>query len=233
MRTTIIMIRFSTRTISIGRRLLSDVDEDTARNRLVDRIDPELESTERAMRAVPRHEFVPPAYRDAAYADRPLPIGEGQTISAPSMVAEMCDQLAATPGDRILEIGTGCGYHAAVMAEIVGPENVFSVEFTAALAEGTRDRLDELGYEEISIRIGNGRNGWPEHAPYDAVYLTCAADDFPELLIEQTNDGGLLLGPIGRTTQRLVLAKKLDDGRLDRLDCGGVRFVPMRGPDVR
>lgn len=208
------------------------MDFETARDRLVDRIDPELESTEAAMRAVPRHEFVPPAYEDAAYADRPLPIGEGQTISAPSIVAEMCDQLAASPGDRVLEIGTGCGYHAAVMAEIVGAEHVYSVELTEVLAEETRDRLDRLGYGEISIHVGNGRKGWPEHAPYDHVYLTCAADDFPTPLIDQTKEGGRLLGPIGRTRQRLVLASKREDGSLDRLDCGGVRFVPMRGPET-
>lgn len=185
------------------------------------------EATLAAIRAVPRHEFVPEGSRDAAYEDTPLPIGEGQTISAPHMVAIMADLLNLRQGDTVLEIGTGCGYHAAVTAELVGPENVYSVEFHESLAETTRCRLDRLGYGDISIRAGDGSAGWPEHAPYDRAYLTCAAEEFPSAVVEQVVTGGILLGPIGYRTQRLVKAVKRADGTLDRETYGRVRFVPL------
>ncbi|WIV66261.1 protein-L-isoaspartate(D-aspartate) O-methyltransferase [Natrialbaceae archaeon AArc-T1-2] len=207
------------------------VDPTEARERLVEHVDPELEATEDALRAVPRHEFVPEAWRDASYADRPIPLGEGATISAPSIVAEMCDHLAPEPGDDVLEVGTGSGYHAAVTAEIVGPEHVYTIEYDRDLAERARKRFAELGYDEISVRVGDGRAGWPEHAPYDRIYLTCAVRAFPDPICEQIREGGLVLAPIGIAEQRLVLAKKTD-GRLERLDCGPVSFVPIRGPDV-
>lgn len=203
-------------------------DAEAARRRMVDRLSDRIErqSTLDAMQAVPRHEFVPGSAVDEAYADRPLSIGEGQTISAPHMVAMMADLLALDPGERVLEIGTGCGYHAAVTAEIVGAENVFSVEYHPDLADAARERLARLGYGDVSIRTGNGYDGWAEHAPYDAAYLTCAAPDFPGAVVEQVRDGGRILGPLGTTRQRLVLARK-DDG-LDRERHGGVRFVPMQ-----
>lgn len=194
----------------------------------------ERESTLDALRAVPRHAFVPPNRRDEAYADRPLPIGEGQTISAPHMVAVMLDILALSPGDRVLEIGTGCGYHAAATAEVVGPENVYSVEYHDRLASSASDRLSELGYGDIEIRAGDGHQGWTEHAPFDAAYLTCAADSFPDTVVSQVRDGGTLLAPLERQEllprggQKLVLAEKRADGTLDRSDHGGVRFVPMQ-----
>jgi len=187
------------------------------------------ESTAAALRAVPRHEFVPEDRRSEAYADRPLPIGDGQTISAPHMVAIMVDALDLGPGDEVLEIGTGCGYHAAVTAEVVGPENVFSVEYSRKLAERTRERLDRLGYGAVSIRVGDGHRGWSAHANYDAAYLTCAATAFPEDVVDQVRPSGRLLAPIGTTRQTLVLADKREDGTLDREDRGGVRFVRMRG----
>lgn len=199
---------------------------------MVDAINPELEATAAALRAVPRHEFVPEAWRDLAYADRPLPIGNGQTISAPSIVAEMCDHLALTAGDRTLEIGTGCGYHAAVTAEIVGADNVYTIEIDPDLAETARERLSKLGYGAVSVLVGDGREGWPAHAPYEKVYLTCADRQFPDQIVDQTRVDGLILAPIGLADQRLVLAKRRDDERLEKLDCGPVQFVPMQGTGI-
>jgi protein-L-isoaspartate(D-aspartate) O-methyltransferase len=208
----------------------SDEVTATAREEMVSGLAGRIErpSTAEAMRAVPRHEFVPEDRQSRAYEDRPLPIGEGQTISAPHMVAMMLDQLALEAGERVLEIGTGCGYHAAVTAEVVGPENVYSVEYEPDLAERARRTLADLGYGEISIRAGDGHEGWPERAPYDAAYLTCAAASFPDAVVEQVREGGRLLAPIGDGRQRLVSAKK-HSGGLDRVTHGGVRFVPMRG----
>ena len=139
------------------------------------------------MLAVPRHEFVPENRRGSAYEDRPLPIGEGQTISAPHMVAMMTDLLALDPGERVLEIGTGCGYHAAVTAEIV--DGLRSVEYHEPLAVVARERLARLGYE-VDIRVGDGHEGWPEGAPYDAAYLTCAAPEIPAAVVRQVRPGG-------------------------------------------
>lgn len=183
----------------------------------------------KAMATVPREAFVPEASQSAAYADRPLPIGDDQTISAPHMVAMMADALDLEPGEDVLEIGTGCGYHAAVTAELVGPEHVSSVEYSQSLAASARERLADLGYGDVSIRHGNGYHGWPDHAPYDAAYLTCGAEAFPDAVIDQVRNGGRLLGPIGNGTQRLILLETGSDGQLDRTDLGGVRFVRMRG----
>jgi protein-L-isoaspartate(D-aspartate) O-methyltransferase len=185
-------------------------------------------ATERAMRAVPRHEFVPERKRAAAYDDTPLPIGEGQTISAPHMVAIMTDLLEPEEGDRVLEVGTGCGYHAAVTAEVVGAGNVYSVEYHDSLARKARETLHQAGYRDVSVRAGDGREGWPAHAPYDAAYLTCAAPEFPAAVVEQVRAGGLVLAPIGERTQTLVRARKRGDGGLDRERHGGVRFVPLQ-----
>lgn len=183
--------------------------------------------TEAAMRAVPRHEFVPETQRDAAYRDTPLPIGEGQTISAPHMVAVMVERLDLSPGDRVLEIGTGCGYHAAVTAEVVGAENVYSVEYHEQLAKSARETLERTGYGDVSVRVGDGREGWPEQAPYDRAYLTCAASSFPDALVEQVPDG-ILLGPIGNGSQILVRAHTSDGSVESRERHGHVRFVPLK-----
>lgn len=187
-------------------------------------LDPE---TERAMRSVPRHEFVPDSSREQAYRDSPLPIGDGQTISAPHMVAIMIDLLELSPGDRVLEVGTGCGYHAAVTAEIVGPENVYSIEYHDNLAQRARETLGRAGYAGISVRAGDGKRGWPEHAPYDRVYLTCAASDFPGRLIDQLREDGVILGPLGNGSQVLTKGRK-SHGDLVRKPHGRVRFVPLR-----
>ncbi|MEM4782049.1 MAG: protein-L-isoaspartate O-methyltransferase [Halalkalicoccus sp.] len=181
-----------------------------------------------AMKAIPRHEFVPEFRRGAAYADRPLPIGDDQTISAPHMVAIMTDLLGVERGDRVLEIGTGCGYHAAVTAEVVGPENVFSVEFSPELAGRARETLKRIGYGEIAIREGDGREGWPEHAPYDAAYFTCAVPEIPGAVIEQVRAGGTILAPVGNRSQRLVRARVGEEGIEGRETHGGVRFVSIR-----
>ncbi|MFC6905092.1 protein-L-isoaspartate(D-aspartate) O-methyltransferase [Halalkalicoccus tibetensis] len=187
------------------------------------------EGTVEAMKAVPRHEFVPDARKDDAYADRPLPIGDDQTISAPHMVAIMTELLDAEEGDRVLEVGTGCGYHAAVTAEVVGAENVFSVEFGEGLAERARETLARIGYDAISIRQGDGREGWPEGAPYDAAYFTCAVPEIPDAVVEQVRKGGAVLAPVGNGTQRLVRARVGDVGIAERETHGGVRFVTVRG----
>jgi protein-L-isoaspartate(D-aspartate) O-methyltransferase len=209
-------------------------DHDERRRRLVDALRDsgrvERESVLEALGRVPRHEFVPEERRDAAYADRPLPIGGGQTVSAPHMVAIMADRLALSPGDRVLEVGTGCGYHAAVTAELVGGENVYSVEYHDDLANRARDTLARLGYD-VHVRTGDGRTGWPEHAPYDAVYVTCAPTELPDPLVEQLAAGGRLVAPVGADRQRLVVLDKREDGSVSRREEGRVRFVPMQGRD--
>jgi protein-L-isoaspartate(D-aspartate) O-methyltransferase len=208
-------------------------DFEAAREGMVDDLERagrlERESTAAAMRAVPRHAFVPEGRRRRAYRDTPLPIGEGQTISAPHMVATMVDHLELSPGDDVLEIGTGCGYHAAVTAEVVGAGHVYSVEYHESLAEQARERLAELRYGDVHVRAGDGHEGWPEHAPYDAAYLTCAASGLPDAVVEQVRPGGRILAPVGDRHQRLVLAHRREDGGVDREHLGGVRFVPMRG----
>ncbi|EMA48931.1 protein-L-isoaspartate O-methyltransferase [Halococcus morrhuae DSM 1307] len=206
------------------------MDHERARERLVARLDEqgriERDATREALLAVPRHEFVAESRRKDAYDDRPLPIGADQTISAPHMVAIMSDLLAPEANDSILEIGTGCGYHAAVTAAIAG--DVKSIEYHASLAENARERLSELGYT-VDIRVGDGHDGWPEHAPYDGAYLTCAAPEIPEAVAEQVRPGGAIVAPIGTRRQTLVRARRRADGSLDRTEHGGVRFVPMQG----
>ncbi|MDQ2073462.1 protein-L-isoaspartate(D-aspartate) O-methyltransferase [Haloarcula sp. NS06] len=206
------------------------VDWDRQRSRLSDHLRSRVddETVLEAIASVPRHQFVPDDKRHDAYADRPLPIGSGQTISAPHMVAIMAELLDLSPGDRVLEVGTGCGYHAAVTAELVGPENVYSVEYHASLADEARETLEATGYSGVSVRAGDGKQGWPEHALYDRTYLTCAAPDFPAPLVEQTRDGGILLAPVGDGQQRLIRAEKQAGGTLEKEDHGGVRFVPLQ-----
>jgi len=185
-------------------------------------------ATLEAMRAVPREAFLPAERRDRAYADTPLPIGEGQTISAPHMVAVMTSLLDLEPGMDVLEIGTGRGYHAAVTADVVGAGHVHTVEYHDRLAAAARRRLAETGYGAVSVRTGDGKRGWPAHAPYDRAYLTCAAEEVPDAVLDQVRPGGLLLAPVGSRHQTLVRLRKRADGRLEREDHGGVRFVPLQ-----
>lgn len=208
----------------------TSVDYERARDELVSGLEQRIDdqATLDALRAVPRHEFVPPHQRDHAYEDRPLPIGNNQTISAPHMVGIMTAHLAVTPDDTILEIGTGCGYHAAVTAEIVGADSVYSVEVDEELATTARQRLAQCGYSDISIAVTDGRDGWPENAPYDAIYLTCAPDSIPEPLLSQVKPRGQLLAPIGTGSQSLVSARKQSDGSIEKSTLMPVRFVSMR-----
>lgn len=207
------------------------MDDQRRRERMVDRLynrDSLSNEVKATLRTVPRHEFVPESRRDVAYRDTPLPIGEGQTISAPHMVALMAELLDLSPGQKVLEIGTGCGYHAAVTAELVGPENVYSVEYHEQLAETARKSLETAGYSAVSVRVGDGRRGWPEFAPYDRAYLTCAGPDFPPAVVEQVRPGGLLLGPLGNGTQILVRARVGEADIASREQHGNVRFVPLK-----
>ncbi|MPY73337.1 MAG: protein-L-isoaspartate(D-aspartate) O-methyltransferase [Alphaproteobacteria bacterium] len=180
-----------------------------------------------AIRKVPREEFVPASARDLAYLNRPLSIGHGQTISQPYIVAVMTDLLSLTPDARVLEIGTGCGYQTAILAELAA--RVHTVEVVASLADAARERLGRLGYANIEFRTGDGRAGWPEDAPYGAIIVTAAARDYPEALVEQLAPGGRMAVPIGRAgfTQLLTLVEKDEDGRASKSGRLPVAFVPL------
>lgn len=180
-----------------------------------------------AMRSVPRHLFVPAGQVDSAYQDSPLPIGHGQTISQPYIVALMTQLAGAKPGKRALDVGTGSGYQAAVLAEIV--DQVYSIEILCELADDAKERLDLLGYENIETRCGDGYAGWPDAAPFDVIIVAAAPEDVPEPLVEQLAPGGRLVIPVGRVHQELLVVEKGDDGTLRRFNEGGVRFVPMTG----
>jgi len=181
-----------------------------------------------ALRSVPRHEFVPEGQRSNAYADRPLSIGSDQTVSAPHMVGMMTELLDPALDDRVLEVGTGCGYHAAVTAETVPEGHVYSVEYVQGLVDRARETLSRLGYD-IRVRTGDGHEGWPEHAPYDAAYLTCAPEEVPDPIVEQVRAGGRILAPVGSVRQELVLLRVRSGGDTERETFAGVRFVPMQG----
>jgi protein-L-isoaspartate(D-aspartate) O-methyltransferase len=179
-----------------------------------------------AMRTVPRHELVPPAVRAQAYEDRPLPIGEGQTISQPFIVAFMTEQLRVEPGDRVLEVGTGSGYQAAVLAAM-GAE-VYTIEIVGALARRAAADLARLGYRSVKVREGDGYRGWPEAAPFDAILVTAAPPEVPAPLLEQLKPGGRMVLPVGTSWQELLLLTK-DARGVGRRTLLPVRFVPMTG----
>ncbi len=182
-----------------------------------------------AMRRVPRHRFTAESDSGSAYENRPLAIGLGQTISQPYIVALMTDLLALAPGERVLEIGTGSGYQAAVLAELGA--QVYTVEIVEPLARAAAQRLAELGYRNVATRVGDGYEGWAEHAPYDAVIVTAAAPDVPAALIAQLKPGGRMAIPVGRSggVQMLQLVRKRDDGKIDSARVLDVRFVPFTG----
>lgn len=180
------------------------------------------------MGRIPRHLFVDPSLQDQAYADHPLPIGEGQTISQPYIVALMTQILKIKPGEKVLEIGTGSGYQAAVLAEMT--DQVYSMEIREGLARRAQERLRSLGYDQVHIRNGDGYFGWEEAAPFDAILITCAANHIPPPLIQQLKEGGRLIIPLGSTTyfQTLtLLTKKGGETHVQHLT--GVAFVPMTG----
>ena len=179
-----------------------------------------------AMRAVPRHLFVPEALRADAYGDFPLPIGLDQTISQPYIVAFMTEALALEPGHRVLEIGTGSGYQAAVLSLLA--KEVYTIEILAPLAERARATLGGLGYRNVEVRTGNGYLGWPEHAPYDRIMVTAAPDETPPALVQQLKVGGLMAIPVGTSSQELRILRRTATG-LQTLKTLPVRFVPMTG----
>ena len=180
-----------------------------------------------AMAKVPRHELVPAEQKAVAYANRPLPIGLGQTISQPFIVALMTDLMEVKPGDRVLEIGTGSGYQAAVLAELAA--TVYTVEIVEPLAREAAGRLHQLGYRNVVARVGDGYQGWPEHAPFDAIMVTAAPREVPQPLIEQLKPGGRLVAPIGGQAagQALLLIEKKTDGTVMRRYILAVSFVPL------
>jgi protein-L-isoaspartate(D-aspartate) O-methyltransferase len=183
----------------------------------------------KVMGDVPRQLFVDKGQRDQAYADHPLPIGEGQTISQPYVVALMTEALKLRSTDRVLEIGTGSGYQAAVLAGIV--KEVYTIEIRKALAERATERLRELRYRNVAVKYADGYFGWPEHAPFDAIIVTAAANHIPPPLIKQLKVGGRLIIPLGSTVffQTLTLVSKEKGGELSVEQLGAVAFVPMTG----
>ena len=183
-----------------------------------------------AMRTVPRHRFVPENLRDQGYGDHPLPIGHGQTISQPVVVAAMSDALDLGPGDRVLEIGTGSGYQAAVLAAM--GLDVYTVEIIPELAASAEATLEELGYE-VTLKTGDGYFGWEEHAPFDAIIVTAAPDHVPQPLVDQLAPGGALVIPIGPVgaVQTLWRFTKDQSGEIEGLNLGPVMFVPLTGGD--
>ncbi|WP_193214521.1 protein-L-isoaspartate(D-aspartate) O-methyltransferase [Luteolibacter marinus] len=181
-----------------------------------------------AMRKVPRHEFVPAEVQGHAYDDRPLPIGHGQTISQPYIVAFMTEALALEGDEKVLEIGTGSGFQAAVLGELA--KQVYTIEIVEPLGRNAAEVLKRLGYDNVKTRIGDGFQGWREEAPFDAVIVTCAPDDVPRPLVDQLADGGRMIipvGPEGKAQQLVLLRKK--NGHLTRTESLPVRFVPMTG----
>ncbi len=183
-----------------------------------------------AMLKVERHRFVPKAYESQAYTDRPLPIGEEQTISQPYIVALMTELLDLKGEERVLEVGTGSGYQAAILAELA--KEVYTVEIMESLASSAKKLLSELGYQNIQVKTGDGYLGWPEAAPFDAIIVTCAPDHIPNPLLEQLKEGGRMVVPVGTHSQELKKIVKRS-GKIETTDVLPVIFVPMTGEGVK
>lgn len=205
------------------------------RKRLVERLKGEVglsEKVARAMLEVPRHLFAPPEVRDEAYNDYPLLIGHGQTISAPHMVAIICELLDLKNGDKVLEVGTGSGYHAAVVSRIVGDDGVvISVERIPELAERARETLEALGYTNVRVVVGDGSIGYEPEAPYDKIYVTASAPRIPAKLLMQLKNGGRMVIPVGDFIQHLYVVDRDEYGQIKTRNWGAVRFVPLVGKD--
>jgi protein-L-isoaspartate(D-aspartate) O-methyltransferase len=212
-----------------GQQAPSAVDFAAQRQRMVDQqLKPRGIKDERvlaAMAKVPREDFVPVDERSDAYEDGPLPIGYDQTISQPYIVGFMTEQLRPKPGDRVLEIGSGSGYQAAILAELVA--DVYTIEIVEPLAKTAEATLQRLGYKNVHLKVGDGYKGWPEEAPFDAIIVTCAPDKVPQPLVDQLKEGGRTVIPVGeRFAQQLYLLEK-QNGRLKESVTLPVRFVPM------
>jgi protein-L-isoaspartate(D-aspartate) O-methyltransferase len=182
----------------------------------------------RAMLKVPRHAFVPAPYTAEAYGDHPLPIGGEQTISQPYIVALMTEELDLKPTDRVLEVGTGSGYQAAVLAEIAA--EVYTIEIIAFLGLRAEEVMKSLGYSNVWVKIGDGYEGWPEHAPFDKVIVTCAPTEIPEPLVAQLRDGGIMVIPVGEAGSQYLYRVRKQGGRVETERVTPVLFVPLTGP---
>jgi protein-L-isoaspartate(D-aspartate) O-methyltransferase len=183
------------------------------------------------MRRVPRHEFVPERIRDRAYEDHPLPIGQGQTISQPYIVALMTQLVDPQPEDKALDVGTGSGYQAAVLAELV--DHVYSIEIVESLADRADETLQRLGYRNVTVRHGDGYHGWPSEAPFDLIIVAAAPDHIPEKLVDQLAPEGRMVIPVGSGWQNLILVEKRRDGTTRQQSVAPVAFVPMTGDAER
>ncbi len=186
-----------------------------------------------AMREVPRHRFIPASGQGRAYNDHPVPIGQGQTISQPYIVALMTELLEVEPGDKILEIGTGSGYQAAVLAEILQGTGgrVYTIEIFEKLGQRAAAVLEELGYKNVRVRIGDGFKGWPEEAPFDGIIVTASPSEVPTPLKEQLAEGARLVIPVGSRTNQMLKVYVKEGGKLVERDALAVRFVPLIDPD--
>lgn len=181
-----------------------------------------------ALMKVPRHEFIPAKYGHYSYQDSPLPIGYDQTISQPYIVALMTEAMNLSSADRVLEIGTGSGYQAAILAEIVA--EVYTVEIVEPLGEAARSRLESLGYENIHVKIGDGYEGWEEHAPFDRIIVTCAPTEIPQPLVDQLKEGGIMVIPVGNAGFQYLYRVKKYMGEAETEKVIPVSFVPLTGP---
>ena len=186
-------------------------------------------AVEKAFLETPRELFVPEKLKGYAYVDTPLEIGNGQTISAPHMVAIMCEALDIKKGQKILEIGAGSGYHAAIVSKLIGDKgHVYTIERFPSLAENAKKNLEKVGIKNVTVEIGDGSEGLPKYAPYDSIYVTCAAPCIPQPLVEQLKDPGKLLIPVGQFISKLELLEKKNKKIIEK-DLGGCAFVPLVG----